>query len=203
MPCPPERVAYLQQRAQDRTCTAAELCELFYHDNEDSIAMGNLVVPDYINDAELPQMWAALDWWPKHGLPTTHDFSTLRKISLFYVYVPNVGAPVRAMEILSRKGKEVAEYIEAKGGSVVNPNETPQERAARKNRETQKRYRERLRSNADPRIEEARLAYQDAHELYIRLCRDRRSIEQEYRRQIAEADANRKKLRQAFDSLTK
>lgn len=198
-----ERFAYLDSVVTLRTCTAQELIELFHHYQSSSIAMGNVIVPDYIKDTELPQLWAALDWWPKHGLPSTHDFSTLERVSLFSVYNPHVSAPIRAMEILQRKGAEVAEFLLVKGSSVVNPNETPGERKARKNREAQSRHRDKQKANADPAIEAARIAYVTAYEAYQKVCAERKRADEYFKNQIAEATANYKKLQEEYDKVRK
>lgn len=198
-----EQVAYLENLISLRSITADELLTLFHHQQESSLQTGSIPVPNYITDVELPHLWAALDWWPKQGLPTTHDFSTIDRVGLFSVYNPHVGAPVRAMEILTRKAAEVSEYLTVSGSSVVNPNETAEERKARKNREAQSRHRDKQRANADPAIEAARLAYVQAYGEFQRLCAERKQAEAYFKAKIAAATENYKKLQLEYDKVRK
>lgn len=199
----PDILAFLDTAVQNRTITAAQLIALFHHQQHPSIAMGNIPVDNYITDDELPHMWAALDWWPKQGLPSTHDFSTLDRIGLFSVYLPGVTAPIRAMELLTRKGAEVATYLEESGASVVNPNETPLERKARKAREAQKRHRAKLKESADPAIEAARIAYLEAYATFQAVCAERKQAETYFSNKIAQATANYQRLQQEYDKIRK
>jgi hypothetical protein len=199
----PDVLAFLDTAVQNRTITAAQLMALFHHQQHTGIQMGNIPVPDYITDADLPQMWAALDWWPKQGLPSTHDFSTLDRISLFSVYIPGIGAPIRAMELLVRKSGEVSEYLNAGGSSVVNPNESAEERKSRKAREAQKRWRDKQRTHTDPAIENARIAYVKAYAAFQNVCAERKQAELYFTRKIQQATHDYKTLQAEYDKLRK
>jgi len=153
----------------------------------------------YFKDEDFTNYKAAEAWWPKDAplplaLPTLHTFAGMRK-----VFSGAQTGSTTFNDILERLSQRVIDWLVSEKRDIHHPNETPAERKARKNREAQSRFRDRIRvthgSSVDPELQQridvevealaeltrtrdATLAKLDAqvlsaHESFLRLCAHR------------------------------
>lgn len=132
----------LRPRLTDPTLTVDEYREFCTLNATTAIKQG-LLAPDphwFVTDDMLLSYWKAVDWWPTY-LPA-HPCPTLEELSFQYPHLPGKPAYTFA-ELLSARAAQVIPLLEADKRSVVNPNETAEERKLRLNRERVRRSRQR------------------------------------------------------------
>lgn len=104
----------------------------------------------WCNPGDLQTFSNVVNWWPTGGVPTHLRAPTLVAMLNGLRVLPQ-GLTESFAEHLDRRKALVAGHIAAKGGDTANPNETADERAARKNRERQARWQlKHAAASADP-----------------------------------------------------
>lgn len=135
----------------------------------------------FYKPGDLEQYWAAKAWWPKDApprfqMPLLTMIARGRQAAFFRTFT----------DYLNTSGRNCGQWLLAEGRSLEDPNETPEERKARKGRESAQRYRDRNVRNVDPAARAAADAAQALYQEYTDLCKERRSVEADYKLRIAQ-----------------
>lgn len=190
----------LQASIDARTVTAAELIAYATADATIPLSMGNIINPNCITDADLPNVYAALDWWPKDCPPVMRQHGLLPLVQMCITHRPT-DKPMSVLELLNIASVKVVAWLQAEGRSVVNPNETSEDRKARKNKEAQQRHRERNTKSTDPVLKNAAEASAEAYRVYQQACADRKASDMVHKGYVAAAWAAYERAKHALEGI--
>lgn len=110
----------------------------------------------WVQPGDLQTFVNVVIWWPKTGVPTHLHCPTLAGMVTALREVPGGKSPTHSfIAQLEWRVNAVKGHVRDKGGDADNPNETSAERAARKNRERQERWRIKHAPGSDDPVENA------------------------------------------------
>jgi len=162
----PELLAYLEARAFD----ASQRGEYWQ------------IAPATYLAGHAPSLARAREWWPTDA-PVGMTWGESLLVAL-NEYGDPTGAP-DVLAALTARTVPVVAWLEHNGRSTEHPNETRAQRAARKNRERQRRHRDGHRPEADPRAAQVGAAWS----AYIDACRERRESDAAHAARCAQLKA--------------
>lgn len=170
---------------QDRSITPEQYIQFCEKHNAYALSMFGVERSlNFLSPGDLEEYWKAIDWWPKDA-PKHCMAPHLNTLAGYYVHT--LGTKIWTFnEALMSWAVKVTKWLEEEGRSVVNPNESKEERKARKNREAQKRHRERQ-PTADPAIKAHADHVLHLWQVYLQLCSERKASDEAYKQRCMDA----------------
>jgi len=160
-PPPPEPASYIWLKDADHNVVSYELFIIICYEwiawNRSIGVTDPMLIPEqWVQPGDLQNFANVVSWWPRVNVPIKLSIPTLSGM----LHDLRFGAGERAtvttfaqrLDAFVRKAESA---IVIKGGDPKNPNETPEERAKRKNREKQARWRLRNTASSEDPAENA------------------------------------------------
>ena len=154
-------------------------------------------IEQFYTRADLENYRKAMAWWPKSH-PRSIALKAPSLKSLLDYYQPN--SKRTFAQALSLRSEMIIEWIKKNDCYLLNPNETKEERKARKNREAQQRYKERHNNDPEAKTRHEQLiaerneamktldqSVEVAHNQFLTVCAERKEAMKPLDRAVEDA----------------